>query len=175
MIGVSQFRGLMAKRQVLRTLVERDLRVRYAGSVLGYVWTLLKPLAIFSVLYVVFGRFFKLTVGFEHYPLYLLTGLVLWYFFVDATRVSMPSLADVDLHGRPGSRRPRQRDRDRAPVRPLRTRRAAPPARLRNAGRRLLGRASGKPWLRRANAALTAGSRLTLWTAKSFRIAARKR
>lgn len=77
---------------MLAVIAGSEFKLKYAGSVLGYVWTLLKPLAIFSVLYVVFGRFFKLTVGFDHYPLYLLCGLVLWYFFDDATRVSMPSL-----------------------------------------------------------------------------------
>jgi ABC-2 type transport system permease protein len=40
----------------------------------------------------VFGRFFKLNAGFEHYPLYLLIGLVVWIFFVDATGLAMSSL-----------------------------------------------------------------------------------
>jgi ABC-2 type transport system permease protein len=84
--------GLAYRARVLAVIAGSEFKLKYAGSVLGYVWTLLKPLAIFSVLYVVFGRFFKLTVGFDHYPLYLLAGLVLWYFFDDATRVSMPSL-----------------------------------------------------------------------------------
>jgi ABC-2 type transport system permease protein len=84
--------GLAYRARVLAVIAGSEFKLKYAGSVLGYVWTLLKPLAIFSVLYVVFGRFFKLTVGFEHYPLYLLIGLVLWYFFDDATRVAMPSV-----------------------------------------------------------------------------------
>ena len=49
------------------------------------MWSVAKPLAMFAVLYTVFGRFFKLSAGFEHYPLYLLIGIVLWIFFVDAT------------------------------------------------------------------------------------------
>ncbi len=44
MIGLSQLNGLWVKRQVLRTLVRRDLRVRYAGSPIGYLWTILDPL-----------------------------------------------------------------------------------------------------------------------------------
>lgn len=61
---------------------------------LGYVWSVIKPLVMFSVLYVVFGRFFKLNAGFGYYPLYLLTGLVLWGFFADATTVAMPSVVN---------------------------------------------------------------------------------
>jgi ABC-2 type transport system permease protein len=59
---------------------------------LGYLWSLLKPLAMFSVLYAVFGRFFKLTGGLSHYPLYLLLGVVLWTFFIDATTMTLPSI-----------------------------------------------------------------------------------
>jgi ABC-2 type transport system permease protein len=69
-----------------------DFKLRYAGSALGYLWSLLKPLAIFSVLYAVFGRFFKLTAGLSHYPLYLLLGVVLWTFFIDATTMALPSI-----------------------------------------------------------------------------------
>ena len=47
--------------RVLRVIVGTEFKLKYADSALGYVWSLLKPLALFSVLYVVFGRFFKLT------------------------------------------------------------------------------------------------------------------
>ena len=50
MILVSQVTALMRKRQVLATLVRRDLRVRYARSVLGYLWTVVDPLAMAAVL-----------------------------------------------------------------------------------------------------------------------------
>ncbi len=83
MIGVSQFRGLMANRQVVRTLVERDLRVRYAGSVLGYVWTVLDPLLMALIYFVVF------TVHLQGPPrsatsptsCYLVIGLLAWQWF----------------------------------------------------------------------------------------------
>lgn len=78
--------------RVLRVVAGTEFKVKYAESLLGYVWSVLKPLALFSVLYVVFGRFFKLNIGFEHYPLYLLTGLVLWTFFADAIAVALPSV-----------------------------------------------------------------------------------
>jgi ABC-2 type transport system permease protein len=84
--------GLGYQARVLRVIAGSEFKLKYADSSLGYVWSVIKPLALFSVLYVVFGRFFKLTADFEHYPLYLLIGLVLWYFFSDATTVSMPSV-----------------------------------------------------------------------------------
>jgi ABC-2 type transport system permease protein len=88
--GTSQ--GIAYHLRVLRVIAGTDFKRKYTDSVLGYVWSLAKPLALFSVLYVVFGRFFKLTAGFEHYPLYLLVGIVLWTFFSDATTVGMPSV-----------------------------------------------------------------------------------
>ncbi|MBD0330083.1 MAG: ABC transporter permease [Thermoleophilia bacterium] len=84
--------GLAYRARVLAVIAGSEFKQKYAGSALGYVWTLLKPLSLFAVLYVVFGRFFKLTVGIDHYPLYLLIGLVLWYFFSDGTWVAMPSI-----------------------------------------------------------------------------------
>ncbi len=71
--------------RILRVIAATEFKLKYADSALGYVWSVIKPLALFSVLYVVFGRFFKLGVGFEDYPLYLLIGIVLWTFFVDAS------------------------------------------------------------------------------------------
>lgn len=84
--------GLAYQARVLRVIAATEFKLKYADSVLGYVWSLLKPLGIFSVLYVVFGRFFRLDVGFDHYPVYLLVGIVLWYFFVDATTLALSSV-----------------------------------------------------------------------------------
>src|SRR4051794_31505322 len=71
--------------RVLRVIARVEFKLKYADSALGYVWSIAKPMALFSVLYIVFGRFFKLGVGFQHYPIYLLIGVVLWTFFIDAT------------------------------------------------------------------------------------------
>ena len=77
--------------RILRTVSAAEFKVKYADSALGYVWTIAKPLAWFGVLYVVFGRFFKLTATFDNYPVYLLAGIVLWVFFLDATSLALHS------------------------------------------------------------------------------------
>ena len=85
-------RSLRQQLRILQVFAGTEYKLKYAESTLGYVWSVAKPLTMFAVLYTVFGRFFKLNVDFEHYPLYLLIGIVMWNFFNDATTVSMTSL-----------------------------------------------------------------------------------
>jgi ABC-2 type transport system permease protein len=77
---------------VLRVVAATEFKLKYQGSALGYVWSVVKPMAMFGVLWVVFGRFFRLGAVFSQYPLYLLIGIVLWTFFLDATGLGMYSL-----------------------------------------------------------------------------------
>jgi ABC-2 type transport system permease protein len=77
---------------VLRVIAATEFKLKYTTSALGYVWSIVKPLSYFAVLWVVFGRFFKLGAVFEQYPLYLLIGIVLWTFFADASNLGMFSL-----------------------------------------------------------------------------------
>lgn len=79
-------------RVLLRELVVTDFKLRYQGSVLGYAWSLLKPLFLFAIMYVVFGMLVKLG-SIEHYAVYLLLGIVLWTFFSEATNQGMSSIA----------------------------------------------------------------------------------
>jgi ABC-2 type transport system permease protein len=79
-------------RAILREMVSTDFKVRYQGSVLGYLWSLLRPLFMFAILYVVFVYIFKLNKGVPHYPVYLLLGIVLWNFFMETTTIGMTSV-----------------------------------------------------------------------------------
>ena len=79
-------------RILLRELVITDFKLRYQGSVLGYLWSLLKPLLLFAILYVVFVQFLKFGSDVEHYPVYLLLGVVLWSFFIEATTQGMQAI-----------------------------------------------------------------------------------
>jgi ABC-2 type transport system permease protein len=78
-------------RILLRELVVTDFKLRYQGSVLGYAWSLLKPLFLFAIMYVVFGLLVKLG-SIEHYAVYLLLGIVLWTFFAEATNQGLSSI-----------------------------------------------------------------------------------
>jgi len=78
-------------RILLRELVVTDFKLRYQGSVLGYAWSLLKPLFLFAIMYVVFGMLIKIG-SVEHYAVYLLLGIVLWTFFSEATNQGMGSI-----------------------------------------------------------------------------------
>ena len=79
-------------RAILREMVVTDFKVRYQGSALGYMWSLLRPLFMFATLYVVFVYIFKLNRGVAHYPAYLLLGIVLWNFFVETTMTGMTAV-----------------------------------------------------------------------------------
>lgn len=79
-------------RALLTELVRTDFKLRYQGSVLGYAWSLLRPLLLFVILYVVFVKFIKLGAGVPHYPIYLLLGIVLWSFFTEMTSQSLGSI-----------------------------------------------------------------------------------
>ena len=81
-------------RVLLAELVRTDFKLRYQGSVLGYTWSLLRPLLLFAILYVVFARFLKIGGDVPHYPIYLLFGIVLWTFFSDMTTQSLGSIVD---------------------------------------------------------------------------------
>jgi ABC-2 type transport system permease protein len=73
-------------------LVRTDFKLRYQGSILGYVWTLLKPLILFAILFTVFTKFLRLGSNVPNYPQSLLLGIVLWTFFVEATTMSLKSV-----------------------------------------------------------------------------------
>lgn len=77
---------------LLRQLVITDFKIRYKGSVLGYAWTLLRPLALFAVLYVVFVHFLRIGGDVPHYAVYLLLGIVLWNYFVEVTNSGVSAI-----------------------------------------------------------------------------------
>lgn len=79
---------------LLWELVIADFKLRYQGSVFGYLWSLGRPLALFTILYFVFVHFFKFGQTIPHYPVYLLLGIVIWNFFIEATNTGMRSIVD---------------------------------------------------------------------------------
>ena len=77
-------------RPLLMELVTRDIKTKYRRSILGVLWTLLNPLLMMLVLSVVFSHIFKFQV--ENYPLYILSGQVVFNFFSESTSSAMSSI-----------------------------------------------------------------------------------
>ena len=72
-------------RILLSELTKTDFKLRYQGSVLGYLWALLRPLMMFAILYVVFAKLLRFGGDIPHYPVYLLAGTTMWSFFTECT------------------------------------------------------------------------------------------
>lgn len=91
--GPSAFGGTVRRFvELTLTMARTEFKLRYFGSVLGYLWSLMRPLLLFGVMYLVFTHVFKLGKGIPHYAVYLLTGIVLWTYFVEATAGSVQCL-----------------------------------------------------------------------------------
>ena len=80
-------------RELVMRIAKTDFKLRYHGSVLGYVWVVLKPLLMFTILNFVFSSIFNFrNSGTPYYPLELLTALLLFQFFSEATMTGLTSL-----------------------------------------------------------------------------------
>lgn len=79
---------------LLRELVKTDFKLRYQGSMLGMVWSVLKPLMLFAVMYVVFVRFLRFGAGIPHFAVSLLLAQTLWSFFQESASQGMRAIVD---------------------------------------------------------------------------------
>jgi len=85
-------------RAILREMVATDFKIRYQESVLGYLWSLLKPLFMFAILFVLFTYIIPIGKEIPHYGVILLTGVVFWNFFSETTTMGAGSIvANGDL------------------------------------------------------------------------------
>lgn len=91
LINTSKF-SYKQQKNLLFEMIRTDFKLRYQESVLGYVWSLLKPLFLFLILYIVFTKFLSIGRGVPNYALSLLLGLVLWNFFTEATSGALKSV-----------------------------------------------------------------------------------
>lgn len=79
---------------LLKELVITEFKLRYQGSTLGYLWSLLRPLFLFIILYFVFVYFLKIGNGVPHWPVSMLLGIVLWNFFSEVTNNGVTSIVN---------------------------------------------------------------------------------
>lgn len=77
---------------LLKELVIADFKLRYQNSVLGYLWSLLRPLFLFMILYVVFVVILKTGGDVPHFGVYLLLGIILWNYFLEVTTGGVGSI-----------------------------------------------------------------------------------
>ncbi|MDW7776893.1 MAG: ABC transporter permease [Methanosarcinales archaeon] len=77
-------------QELIKNLVISDLKTKYSNSVLGFAWTMLNPLLMMLVLYIVFNNVFRFDQ--EHFALYLLIGIMSWRFFANGTSTAMGSI-----------------------------------------------------------------------------------
>ena len=77
---------------VIRELTSREIKRKYARSYLGILWSVLNPLLSMAVLSMIFTQIFSRSI--ENYPIYYLTGLILWQLFTGATNAAMTTLVD---------------------------------------------------------------------------------
>lgn len=77
---------------LLKEMVKTDFKLRYQGSLIGHLWSILKPMMLFTIMYLVFVRFLRFDDGTPHYTIGLLIGMVTWNFFSEATSMGMMSI-----------------------------------------------------------------------------------
>ena len=69
-----------------------DLKIRYRNSVLGILWSLVEPLLMLGVFFIVFSTMFRFDI--ENFPIYLLLGIVTWNFFKNGTSIALGSITN---------------------------------------------------------------------------------
>jgi ABC-2 type transport system permease protein len=78
---------------LVRELSITSFRLKYTGSALGYIWSLVKPLMLFGIMYLVFSLLLKVGKGDIDFPVQLLIAIVAWTFFTEATSTAMNAVA----------------------------------------------------------------------------------
>lgn len=77
---------------LMTQLISRDFKVKYKRSVLGVVWSLLYPILMMTVMSIVFSHMFKFQVDGVNYLVYLMTGIIIWNYFNEASNTAMTSV-----------------------------------------------------------------------------------
>lgn len=94
-IGIIKGRKSEEARQyffVIKELVAREIKRKYARSFLGIIWSVLNPLMSMAVMSMIFSTIFKRSI--ENFPIYYLTGTIFWQLFSGATNSAMTALVD---------------------------------------------------------------------------------
>ncbi|RLQ81585.1 ABC transporter permease [Mycetocola zhadangensis] len=85
---------VLRRRYLLSLLIRKEVQIRYRGSILGWLWSYVKPAAQFLVFFLALGVFLQLNGSIENYPIYLFSGLIVINLFNEAFGNSTRSLVD---------------------------------------------------------------------------------
>ncbi len=85
-----QLPSVFRYRFLMEQLIRRNFHTKYRQSVLGVLWSFLNPLLTMAVQYVVFSTLFRSSI--DHFPVYLLTGIILFGFFTECVSLGMDSI-----------------------------------------------------------------------------------
>ena len=88
----SSVREIVAHRELLGMLVKRELKARYKDSTLGFVWSLMRPLAMLAIYYVALGQFMGAARSIPAFAIFIYAGLTAWSFYSEAVTAGTASI-----------------------------------------------------------------------------------
>jgi len=89
---------LWSRRQLLGLLVRREIRAKYKNSVLGLLWSLIRPLVQLAIYYLVIGKVLQVERGIPHFAIFIYSGLAMWSLFQEIVAMGTSSiLANVGI------------------------------------------------------------------------------
>jgi ABC-2 type transport system permease protein len=89
---VASIKDILAHRELLGLLVRRELKARYKDSSLGFVWTLIRPIAMLLIYYIALGKFLSAARNIPDFAIFIYTGLTAWGFFSEAVTAGTGSV-----------------------------------------------------------------------------------
>ncbi|MHB8916532.1 MAG: ABC transporter permease [Desulfocucumaceae bacterium] len=89
---ISHIKEIYAYREMFKNLVAKELRARYKGSVLGFMWTFINPLMMLVVYSIVFSHVMRVNI--EHYSMFLFVGLLPWNYFQNSLIMGSSSIVN---------------------------------------------------------------------------------
>lgn len=88
---MGRFRTIIAERQIIKGMVIKNLQSKYVGSMSGVLWAIINPLLIMLVITFVFSQIMKTDI--RHFPLFVLSALLPWNFFINSITESTTSIS----------------------------------------------------------------------------------
>src|SRR2546422_10723962 len=92
MSGRKRTKGVRYYLRVLRVVGVIEFKAKYAGTALGYLWSIVKPLAYFGVLWLVFAHLLRTANQTHDFAIFRLIGILRYTFFVDTVASVLPSI-----------------------------------------------------------------------------------